>query len=414
MVAEEMAPTGRRVLISGASVAGPALAYWLSRFGFQPTVVEQTEQLRFGSGGHAVDLFGPALQIMEWMDVLPQVQDAATHTEIISFIREGHRPISVPAEMGSEGVSERHVEIMRGELAKIIYEAGRNDIEYVFADSIFSLDETERGVDVTFRHRSPQTFDLVIGADGLHSITRQLAFGDEHRFQHFLGGYLAVFTVPNDLGLHQQMLGYGVVGRTAAIYPVRETGQARVLFLWRTPVLHDYDRRELAAQRGLIRNMFGDMGWEVPHLLVELENADDLYLDSISAIVMDSWTKGRVTLVGDAGYSPGPAVGGGTSLAAVGAYVLACELAAAKDDHARGLEAYEQVLRPAVAQSQRIGPATMKLLIPRSRIQLTLMAEAMRLLPRLPRPVRKRLTSFGGGPAAMLDAVKLRDPRSLL
>jgi 2-polyprenyl-6-methoxyphenol hydroxylase-like FAD-dependent oxidoreductase len=414
MEADHMATSGRRVLISGASVAGPILAYWLNRFGFQPTVVEQTAELRFGSGGHAVDLFGPTLQIMEWMDVLPQVQDAATHTEIISFIREGHRPISVPAELGSEGVSERHVEIMRGELAKIIYEAGRNDIEYVFGDSISSLDETEQGVDVTFHYGSPKTFDLAIGADGLHSITRLLASGDEHQFLHFLGGYLAVFTVPNYLDLYQRMLGFGDVGRTAAIYPVRETGQARVLLLWRTPVLHDYDRRDLAAQRGLIRNLFGDMGWEVPRLLAELENADDLYLDPISAIVMDTWTKGRVTLVGDAGYSPGPAVGGGTSLAAVGAYVLASELAAAKDDHVRGLASYEQALRPAVAQSQRIGPATMKVLIPRSRIQLTLLAQVMRLLPRLPRPVRKRLTSFGGGPAAMLDAVKLRDPTSLL
>ena len=408
-----MAVNGRRVLISGASVAGPVLAYWLNRFGFQATVVERTEELRFGSGGHAVDLFDPALQIIEWIGALPQVQDAGTHTEIISFIRDGHRPIDVPAELGSEGVSERHVEIMRGELAKIIHEAGRNDVEYLFGNSISSLEEIDQGVDVTFQHGSPQTFDLVIGADGLHSITRRLAFGEEYQFLHFLGGYLAVFTVPNYLDLHQQMLGCGDVGRTAAIYPVRETGQARVIFLWRTPTLHDYDRHDVAAQRRLIRNLYGDMGWEVPRLLAELENADDLYLDSISTIVMDTWTRGRISLVGDAGYSPGPAVGGGTSLAVVGAYVLASELAAASGDHPRGLAAYEQVLRPAVLQSQRIGPAVIKRFIPRSRVQLWAMAQAMRLLPRLPGPARRRLTSFGGGPAAMLDAVKLRDPEAV-
>ena len=111
------------------------------------------------------------------------------------------------------------------------------------------------------------------------------------------------------------------------------------------------------AQRRLINNLYGDMGWEVPRLLTELETADDLYLDSISTIVMDTWTRGRVTLVGDAGYSPGPAVGGGTSLAVVGAYVLASELAASSGDHVRGLAAYEQVLRPAVQHSQKIGPA---------------------------------------------------------
>ena len=112
----------------------------LHRFGFRPTVVERTEALRFGSGGHAVDLFDPALQIVEWMGVLSQVQDAGTHTEIISFMREGHRPVDVAAELMSEGVSRRHIEIMRGELAKIIYEAGRDDIEYVFGNSISSLD----------------------------------------------------------------------------------------------------------------------------------------------------------------------------------------------------------------------------------------------------------------------------------
>jgi flavin-dependent dehydrogenase len=154
---------GRRVLISGASVAGPVLAYWLNRFGIQPIVVEKTEELRFGSGGHAVDLFDPALQIIEWMGALPQVQDAGTHTEIISFIREGHRPIDVPAALGSEGVSARHVEIMRGELAKIIYEACRNDVEYLFGNSISSLAEIDQRVDVTFRHGSPQTFDLAGG-----------------------------------------------------------------------------------------------------------------------------------------------------------------------------------------------------------------------------------------------------------
>ena len=409
-----MAESAPRVLISGASVAGPILAYWLSRFGFEPTVVERTEQLRFGNGGHAVDLFGPALQIIEWMGVLPQVQNASTDTEIISFIRDGHRPVEVPAELMSEGVSARHVEIMLGELAKIIYDVGQGSIDYVFGNSISSLQQTDRGVDILFQHGSPQTFDLVIGADGLHSITRRLAFGDEHRFLHFLGGYFAVFTVPNYLHLHQRMVGYGDVDRTAGIYPVRGSDKARVFLMWRTPALHDYDRHNLAAQRQLVRNLYSDMGWELPRLLAELDHADDLYLDSISTIVMDSWTRGRVSLVGDAGYSPGPAVGGGTSLAVVGGYVLASELAAASGDHARGLAAYEQVMRPAVRESQRIAPAVLKTLVPRSHVQLWAMAQAIRLLPRLPAPARRVLTSFGGGPAAMLDAVKLRDPSSLL
>ena len=134
------------------------------------------------------------LEIIDWMGALAQVQDARTHTEIISFLRAGHRPIDVSAELGAEGVSERHVEIMRGELAKIIYEAGRDTSEYLFGNSISSLAQTGHGVDVEFQHGAPRTFDLVVGADGLHSITRRLAFGQEEQFLNFLGGYLAVFT----------------------------------------------------------------------------------------------------------------------------------------------------------------------------------------------------------------------------
>ena len=401
------------VLISGASVAGPVLAYWLHRFGFQPTVVERTAELRFGGGGHAVDLFGPAVQIIEWMGALKQVREDRTRTEIISYLREGHRPVDAPAELMSEGVSERHIEIMRGDLTKIIYDTGREDIEYLFGNSITTLRETGQAIEVTFQHGPARTFDLVVGADGLHSSTRTLTFGDENRFLHFLGGYFASFTAPNYLGLQERMLGFADVGRTAAIYPVHEPGQARVLLLWRTRTPHDYDRHDLAAQRRLIHYLYGDMDWEMPRLLTELDKADDLYLDSISTIVMDTWTRGRVTLVGDAGYSPGAAVGGGTSLAVVGAYVLASELAAAGGDHLRGLVAYERALRPAVRHSQTIGPTVLRTLIPSSRLQVWATAQAVKALPRLPGPARRLLTSFGGGPAAMLNVVSLREPSAL-
>jgi 2-polyprenyl-6-methoxyphenol hydroxylase-like FAD-dependent oxidoreductase len=141
-----------------------------------------------------------------------------------------------------------------------------------------------------------------------------------------------------------------------------------------------------------------------------MQRADDLYVDSITQIRMDTWSKGRIALVGDAGYSPGPAVGGGTSLAVIGGYVLATELVAAGGDHLRGLREYEAALRDAVRNSQTIGPATMAVMIPRSRAQIWAMAQGMRLLPRLPLPIRRKLTSWGGGPAAMLESVVLRDP----
>jgi 2-polyprenyl-6-methoxyphenol hydroxylase-like FAD-dependent oxidoreductase len=399
-----------RILISGASVAGPVLAYWLHRFGFEPTVVERTPELRMGGGGHAVDLFGPAVDLMEWMGVLDQVEAARTQTRIITLIRPGRRPVDASAEALSEGVSERHVEIMRGDLAGIVYARSREHVDYLFDDSIASLHDTGADIEVGFERGSSRKYDLVIGADGLHSLTRRLIFGPEKDFLRFLGGYLAVFSVPNYLSLTDRMLGFSAPERTAAVYPADGGAQLRVVLLWRTPALHNYDRHDLDAQRRLIRNLYSDLGWELPRLLADLETADDLYLDSISQIVMDRWTRGRVALVGDAGYSPAPAVGGGTSLAVVGAYQLAIELAAAAGDHVAGFSSYEQALRPVIQRSRTIGPSVIDAIIPKSRAQIWLIAQAMRLLPRLPTALRRKLTSFGGGPAAMLREVRLRSP----
>ena len=401
------------VLISGASVAGPVLAYWLHRFGFRPTVIERTAQPRFGTGGHAVDLFGPAVELMSWMGLLSEVEQARTKTKVIALVRPHRRPVAAPAEMLSEGVAEQHIEIMRGDLARICYEATRDDVAYVFDDSIATLQDDGNRVQVTFERGAPGSFDLLIGADGLHSITRRLVFGPEEKFSRFLGGYLAVFTVPNYLHLQDRMLGFSVPGRTAAIYPVGDQSQARAVFLWRTPQLHDYDRHDGPAQRQLLHSLYGDLGWELPRLLDELDRSEDLYLDSISQVVMDTWTSGRVALVGDAGYSPGAAVGGGTSLAIIGAYLLASELAKARGDHARGFAAYERAMEPIVRHSRSVGPTAIKVIIPESRQLIWLAAQAMRLLPHIPTSLRRRVTAFGGSAAAMLDAARLTHPDEL-
>jgi 2-polyprenyl-6-methoxyphenol hydroxylase-like FAD-dependent oxidoreductase len=404
---------GPRVLVSGASVAGPVVAYWLQRFGYRPTVIERAPELRLGGGGHAVDLFGPAVDVMSHMGVLDSVQDARTRTNTVTFVRSRGNPVNVDAERLSEGVSDRHVEIMRGDLARILNTAAHTSVDYLFDDTIRTLAQTGDQVEVTFERAPAATYDLVVGADGLHSTTRALVFDHEARYLNYLGGYLAVFSVPNYLGLEGQMLAFAAVGRTVAMYPAPGTGMLRVLFLFRSPAPLVYDHHDLAAQRRLLRGLYAGLGWQLPRLLDELEGADDFYLDSISQIRMDSWSKGRVTLVGDAGYSPGPAVGGGTSLAVVGGYVLAAELAAARD-HVRGFEAYQRALGPAVHNSRKIGPTVLKTLIPNSPAQVWLTARAMQVLPRLPGPARRKLTSFGGGPAAMLAGAPLRDPQELL
>jgi len=204
------------VLVSGAGVAGPTLAYWLRRHGFSPTVIERVPTLRRGLGGHAVDLRGPAVDVIEPMGVLPEVLSAATQTELISLQRPGRPSVEVDLRRVMPAISVRHVEIMRGELVSILHEATRNDVEYVFGDSIRTIDDDGDGVAVTFEHASPRRFALVVGADGLHSTVRRLVFGEESRFRRYLGGYLAVFTVPNYLGLAGRMLTYVAPGKLAA------------------------------------------------------------------------------------------------------------------------------------------------------------------------------------------------------
>ncbi len=396
------------VLISGAGIAGPVLAYWLRRHGFDPVVVERSPRLRHGTGGHAVDLFGSAVQVVERMGLLPAVRGARTRNDVVVLERPGHRPVEIPLATLAAGFADGgHVEIVRGELARILHEATRDDVEYVFGDAVRTLEEDRAGLQVGFEHGLPRRFDLVIGANGLHSRVRRLVFGPEERFAHHLGGHLAVFTVPDHRGLDGRTLTFSAPNRVVVLYPVRGTGQARAVVLFRHdgPAPH---HRDVSGQRALLRDVFAGVGCEVPRLLGELDAAGDFYSDAIAQIRMDSWTRGRVTLVGDAGYSPAPAVGGGTTVAAVGAYVLA----AADGDHHRGFVAYEDAMRDYVVASRRVGPAVLRTAVPRSRLAVARNAWLTRLLPRPPLPVRHRLLAVEDRPRAGLAGIDLDAPHA--
>jgi 2-polyprenyl-6-methoxyphenol hydroxylase-like FAD-dependent oxidoreductase len=384
-------------------------AYWLCRQGFAVTVVERMPLSRVRTSGHAVDLFGPAMDVAEWSGVLPGVLDARTRTDVVTFLRQGGRPVDIDLRRLVAGISTRHVEVMRGELATILYEATRSDVEYVFEDSIRTLEQGADGVSVAFEHGTGRRFDIVVGADGLHSVVRRLAFGPEEAYRRFLGGYLVIFALPNYLRLDGRMIAYNAPGRLAAIYPVRQSDTARGGFLFRRDEEYAVGHRDSDAQKRVLRELYGDDGWEVPRLLAEMDTTDDFYFDSISQIGMDHWCTGRVALAGDAGYSPGPAVGGGTSLAVVGAYVLAQELGRAGEEYAAGFRAYEDRIRELVRRSRGIGPTSMKALIPRTPLQVRLAPQLMRLASRLPTRLQ-RLASLQGTPAAALRAVQLEPP----
>ncbi|GAA3298057.1 FAD-dependent monooxygenase [Dactylosporangium vinaceum] len=392
-----------RALISGASIAGPVVAFWLQRAGFEVTVVERTASLRTGGGGHPVDLLGPAVEVVDRMGLGEVVRAHRTSTDLMTLVRPGKADVTIHGAELLAGVSDRHIEIMRGDLARILHDATERHVEYRFGVQVNGIDDTV----VSLSDGSREHFDLIVGADGLHSGVRRLVFGDERGYRHFLGAYLAVYTLPDVFGLGDRVVNYSTVDRSVAIYPTSDPRRVRAAFLMRSPEI-PYDYRDTAAQHRVLRTLVDGLGWEVPRILEHLESAPDFYFDEISQIRLESLSRGRVTLAGDAGYGPGPAVGGGSSLALVGGYVLATELAAAGGDHGVAYPAYERAMASTVAASRRIGPSVLATLVPRSGLQVWTMAQALKVLPRLPKPLQKRLTSFGGGPAAMLDGVVLR------
>ncbi|MFC3450673.1 FAD-dependent monooxygenase [Amycolatopsis speibonae] len=368
-----------KILISGASVAGPALAFWLTRYGFEVTVVERAPSLR--PGGQAVDLRGTAREVAVRMGLDERIREACTDTKGETLVDRKNRTKATlrSDDFGGDGLIAE-IEILRGDLTEVLYEATREKTEYVFGDRITALDERADGVDVTFASGSRRTFDAVIGADGLHSGVRALVFGEESRYVRHLGSYLAFFTVPNRLGLRNWAIGFDDVGRSAGIRGIRDGDEAMGYFGFASQKI-DYDYRDVEAQKELVRRFASGMEWEAPWLLEQLDDAPDFYFDSCAQVIMESWSRGRIGLLGDAAFCPSPLSGQGTSLAFVGAYVLAGELAA---DFDGGLKRYEAVMREFVEKTQEMGRDNAESIFAKSRTALRtryLMMRLMRLKP---------------------------------
>ncbi|MEU0371895.1 FAD-dependent monooxygenase [Streptomyces sp. NPDC006283] len=349
----------RNVLISGASIAGPALAYWLGRHGFNPTVVELAPALR--KGGHAVDFRGEThLTVLERMGLLSELRRIQTGGSPMRFVDEAGQTLLHLAEFaGGE------IEVLREDLARVLYEHSAPYTEYIFGDSITGLTETASGVRVEFQSGTSRDFDLVIGADGLHSNVRRLAFGPEQDYVSHLGYYAATWQLPRDSypGLAKGSVGYNAPGRLASVgADHRDPARAGAFFVFAAPEL-SYDRHDPEQQKKLIADAFSGLGWEVPRLLASLDQAPDLYFDSISRADVDTWSTRRVCLVGDAAC--GATIGGmGTGTAMVAAYVLAGELAQARGEHRTAFTRYESRLRKYAKGCQTGGDRTGKFLAP--------------------------------------------------
>jgi 2-polyprenyl-6-methoxyphenol hydroxylase-like FAD-dependent oxidoreductase len=319
------------VLVSGASVAGAAAAFWLGRHGFSVTVVECHQGPR--PGGQAIDVRGPALTVLERMGLLGAAQKRKTQIQGSSVVDRDGNELSRDVESTPTGgpIDSPDIELLRDDLVELLYGASQWTTEYLFDDTITAIDDDGAAVRVTFERAAPRSFDLVIGADGLHSNVRRLVFGPEENFIEKLGTHAAIFTVPNFLDLdYWQMWHYGD-STMAGVYSARNNAEARAMLgFMGTDLRIDY--RDTEAQFAeLERRMAGD-GWVRPQLLEYMRNAPDFYFDEMSQIKMDRWSRGRVALVGDAGYCCSPLSGQGTSVALLGAYILAGELKAASHD----------------------------------------------------------------------------------
>jgi 2-polyprenyl-6-methoxyphenol hydroxylase-like FAD-dependent oxidoreductase len=364
----------RAVLISGAGVAGPTLAYWLARSGFRPTVVERSEGQR--SSGNPVDVRGEAMEVADRMGVLPRLREVATSVSGMAFVNASGRRVGRIAVGKPDGTE---LEVPRADLAAVMYNAAREQAEFLFGDSITALRQDASGVDVTFAKGAPRRFDLVVGADGLHSGVRRLVFGPSSGYVRHLGMYVATLQLGYPAADPSAVLMYNLPGRSVSVHPVN--GDAMAAFIFRSPAIPDLDNRDTAACKQMVLDAYRGGGWELPRLLDRVTAADDLYFDSVSRVRLPAWSRGRVALLGDAA-SCMSLFGNGSSLAISGAAALSRALDATPDDHATAFRAYEAEHRLRVRPTQRGRLVAGALLVPATRAGITARDLAVRVLGR--------------------------------
>jgi len=338
------------VLISGIGIAGPTLAYWLAQAGFRPTLVERAPELR--TGGYVIDFWGLGYDIAERMGLMAEIDRAGYHVRELRIVGDhGERVAGFGTKVLGELTNGRYVTLARSDLSRMLFGKAKSAAEVIFADEVVGLQEQADCVDVEFRRSPARRFDLVIGADGLHSAVRRLAFGPQQQFEKDLGYAVAAFEAagyhPRDDEVYVM---YGLPGRMVGRFTLRDN---RTLFLF----VFTVDGRPLPAaldlQKSMLRELYYDAKWECPRILAELDRTPELYFDRVSLIKMGSWSRGRVALVGDAAFCVSLVAGQGSALAMTSAYVLAGELAKAGGRHAQAFGAYEARLRAYIDTKQQ-------------------------------------------------------------
>ncbi|MGA8986209.1 MAG: FAD-binding domain [Candidatus Acidiferrales bacterium] len=370
-----------RVLISGAGIAGPTLAYWLAHYGLTPTIVESAPRLR--TGGYLIDFWGAGYDIADRMGLLPEIKrKGVVFREVRAVNSVGQRVAGFAVDAFARMTHGRYISLPRSELSAIIFHSLASKVETIFGDTINRIEQSEKNVRVSFAHAAPREFDLLIGADGLHSHVREIVFGSESQFEKYLGYKVAAFSVqgyrPRDELVYMT---YTQVGQQVGRYA---TGDDCTMFLFIFTDDNVAIPTDLADQKALLRRRFANCGWECPQILDALDSAIELYFDRVSQIHMDPqqglWTRGRVTLLGDAASCVSLLAGQGSALAMIAAYILAGELHRASGDYSKALARYQALFAPFVLRKQKGALRFAGAFAPKSKFGLFLRNQIFRLM----------------------------------
>jgi 2-polyprenyl-6-methoxyphenol hydroxylase-like FAD-dependent oxidoreductase len=354
-----------RVLISGAGIAGPALAILLNKNGFKTTIVERASSLRIA--GQQIDVTGPGVELIRYMGVDEAIRARTVGDEGIHFVDGNDKRIASFPVSSSTTSLVREIEIMRGDMADVFYQATKDQTEYIFGDRVTGLSESEKGITASFKNGANRTFDLVVAADGLSSRTREVAFGSsKDAAVKNLSQWVALFLIPHSPEDGTWTRAYNAPeGRVVVLRPDVKRKRTSV-YLCQGSDDMSITEKSVEEQRVIVQRTFAGAGWETERVLSHMEHAEDFYVQQVAQVKMPSWHKGRTVLLGDAGYCPAPVSGLGTTMAIVGAYVLAGCLVTHEHDLSRALEQYEVDMRPFVESAQKLPPGVPGIATPQS------------------------------------------------
>ncbi len=374
--------TRPNVLISGASIAGPALAFWLTRYGWDTAIVERAPAFR--TGGQNIDIRGAAREVLRRAGLEDTVRRATTGEVGTRWIGNDGRAVAEFPAMKSDTIGmTAELEILRGDLARILVDAGEGQTEYLYGDRITALDDTGSEVVVSFENADERRVDLVVAADGIGSSTRRLVFGNEVSIRP-LGMEMTYLTIPRTDTDTDWWSWYNAPGGLGVTLRPDRHGTTRAVL---TSILYSSstsdtgvgaERRSPEEHKTHLREQFRNVGWEAPRILAALDGADDMYFECIGQVRAPRWSRGRVALLGDAAWCASPVSGMGTSLAIVGAYVLAGELAS-HVDHRDAFSGYDRIMRPYVNQAQKLPPGVPRIANPRTRVGIEVLRLGLRV-----------------------------------